>query len=129
MAHPEQREINEAGGCFRGQPPRPFGGRELESLPVVEGVAGERSEAGVLHQGWIEGGVDGQRRPTLIARFRTVRAYNQVVVNTDGNGLCVAKAIGRCVAACTGIIVVQAADRVKPGGAAQLSPFRVDRPA
>jgi len=33
------------------------------------------------------------------------------------------------VAAATGIIVVQAADNVKPEGAAQLGPFRVDRPA
>jgi len=60
-----------------------------------KGVAGERGEAGVPHQGWIEGSVDGQRRLTLIARSRTVRADNQVVVNTDGNGLCVAEAIGR----------------------------------
>jgi hypothetical protein len=27
------------------------------------------------------------------------------------------------------MIIVQAADKVKPEGAAQLSPFRVDRPA
>ena len=72
-----------------------FWRRELEALPVVEGIAGERSEAGVPHQGWIEGCVDGQRRPPLIAGSRTVRADYQVVVNADGNGLRVAEAIGR----------------------------------
>jgi hypothetical protein len=128
--HPWRSSQTPACGVCPGQWGERCAARALAPVRSGEskGVAGERGEAGVPHQAWIEGCVDGQRHPTLIARSRTVRADNQVVVNTDGNGLCVAEAIGRS-AACTGIIVVQATDKVRPEGAAQLSPFRVDRPA
>ena len=108
---------------------KPLGRWELEAGAVVERVAGERGEARVPHQRGIQGRIGGKRRPTLIARARPMGADDAVVVDADGHGLRVAKAVRRRVTTAAGVVVVQAANNVKPEQAAEIGPLAIDRTA
>ena len=50
----------------------------------------------------------------MIARARSTRAYDPIVVNADGDGLGVAEPSQRRMTTCAGVVVVQPSDRVEP---------------
>src|SRR5499427_5446283 len=102
---------------------------KLEAGAVVERVSGERGEARVPHQHGIQRRIGGQRRAALIARARPMRTDNLVVVDADRHRLRVAEAVRRRVATPTGVVVVQAADDVKPEQASKVGPLPLDRAA
>jgi len=60
----------------------------------------------------------------LITWAGPMGADNQVVVDADRHRLCVAKAVCGRMATGAGVVVVQAADKVKPEQAAEVGPLQ-----
>src|SRR4029453_2555463 len=93
---------------------------------VVERVAGPRAEARVPHERGVERSVEHHRRAPLVPRACSTRSYDPVVLDTNGNRLCVAKAVGRRVAPAARVVVIQPADRIEPQHAPDLGDLVID---
>jgi hypothetical protein len=120
LGHEQVRQVGE--GKFLGR-------WKLEAGAVVERVAGERGEARVPHQRGIQRRIDGKWRPALVARACPMGADDAVVVNADRYRLRITEAVRRRVATAACVVVVQAANDVKPEQPAEIGQLPIDRTA
>jgi hypothetical protein len=117
------------GGIVRRESGIAFRWWKQEAARVLERISGKCRKPSVPHQAWVKGSVDHGRAAALIPWSLSMRSDQLVAVNPNCDGLGVADAVRRRMAARTSIVAVQAACDVEPKQAPEIGEWTIQRAA